>query len=47
MADQKASKYYAAEEEAQMKKVCAFLAIDFYWGKYAQKRMLELSRISS
>jgi len=33
MADQKASKYYAAEEEAQMKKVCAFLAMNFELSK--------------
>jgi hypothetical protein len=29
MADQKASKYYAAEEEAQMKKVRAILDNEF------------------
>jgi hypothetical protein len=29
MADQKASKYYAAEEEAQMKKVCAIPMMKF------------------
>jgi hypothetical protein len=33
MADQKASKYYAAEEEAQMKKVCALSSDEFYIGE--------------